>query len=346
MSSQSVFNPVTDITWNPEEALKFLERSNTTTNTGDLLNLRYGDSAKNNPVTWKPEIQSDPTKGYLVKQNRDQHEENDMKTLLALISQGIKDPKEQFKQFIKGYQNNKPNLGNNRDTPDLADTRLSPKTNKNQGIQKGSSTQQDSPSPTDLVKRHLFGNEGVGDKVTNTPTGALGVTKWSRDVFTKDNPGIKNPTDRQIAEHYVDYVANNFQKRLPNFDKAPGGVQYALIDAGYNLGPERMSNPRAFATLNKHMEEGNWEGAVKTLLSTAAISQNGRRETVLGLAARRARSYNEAFPDSKITKLSHKPNGEIVYYKEDGKPFYRFGLGAVPHLAPGKPRTKEAILNI
>lgn len=158
------------------------------------------------------------------------------------------------------------------------------------------------------VKSLLLENEGTGDTLTNISTGEGGITSKTKEELEKK--AGRSLTDKEAREAYIDQAVETLSRDISGFSEAPEGLMAFTIDTTYNTG---INSPKKWKAFKEAMSNRLWEEAGKQLLDTA----NSEGGSVKGIAKRRAKFYNKAFPASKITKVEQKTNGEIIYYKGD-----------------------------
>lgn len=157
--------------------------------------------------------------------------------------------------------------------------------------------------PVESVFSGLGLREGVGDNVTDIPTGALGVTQAARKAVGDSG----NLSDTDVARSYLTQLHGKWQG-IEGYLQAPTQVQEAILDASYNMGGQVLD----FKKLRESLKKGEYEGAVKELLDTASVDG----KSVKGLAKRRAEMYNQ-FAIQKITQVEQLEDGTIIYRSGD-----------------------------
>ena len=172
--------------------------------------------------------------------------------------------------------------------------------------------------------RELFlsgipGYEGRGSNVTgDVPTGYHGITKKSLIATGRGDLDPENLTPKEAWETAIDYSAyiDRTLEAIPNYTLAPVTVQAALIDLGYNAGPENVAK---YKKLGAAMGERDWMRALEEG-TLDVVSSKGM--ALRGLAARRAWNYNEAAKklgyDNRILGVTQFDDGRIVYRDLDG----------------------------
>lgn len=166
--------------------------------------------------------------------------------------------------------------------------------------------------PVDMVYNNLGAKEGVGDIVTDIPTGALGVTGMARSAV-----GAKDDVpDDVVAKQYLDLLNNQWNMRN-GYTESPTEIKAMLLDASYNMGEQTMNFPELSAAL----QEGNYEQVALELLDTA----NVEGMAVKGVAKRRAQSYNlYAKPENEIHSVEQLKDGTIIYRGKGGEELYSY----------------------
>lgn len=146
---------------------------------------------------------------------------------------------------------------------------------------------------------NLSAREGVGDTLTDVPTGAMGVTKAARRAVgdSGDLP------DEDVARLYLNRLSMRWG-RQEGYNNAPPEVQEAILDASYNMGEQVLG----FDNLNEALKAGDYSTVAKELLDTASVDG----KTVKGLAKRRAELYN-GVAEQKITEVEQLKDGTIIY---------------------------------
>jgi GH24 family phage-related lysozyme (muramidase) len=169
-------------------------------------------------------------------------------------------------------------------------------------------------------------HEGIGDKVTGTPTGPGGITEArKRDIERRVGNTVSYKEAREIA---VREDSAALHKRMDGFDKLEKGVQAAVLDLAYNIGWRKVLK---FPKLTKAVANGDVNEILINTLDTA--SENGK--SLLGLAKRRALMFNQAGPDSRITHVEQLNDGTINYLS-DTKVLFTFKLPRHPKSTAGK----------
>ena len=164
-------------------------------------------------------------------------------------------------------------------------------------------------APVDAVYEGLAVREGVGDTLTDVPTGALGVTEAARKAIGDDG----SLGDEDVARMYLAKLQGRWEG-VEGYQQAPAGVQEAILDASYNMGEQVLG----FNKLKGALAKGNYEEAVRELLDTASVDGKG----VKGLAKRRAEMYN-AVATQKITDVEQLEDGTIIY-RSDGEEVFKY----------------------
>ena len=174
-----------------------------------------------------------------------------------------------------------------------------------------------------LVLSRLLEHEGIGDKVTGTPTGPGGMTEGrkrdierriaKRDKGSRRQPSGSTPgnqiTYKEAREIAVREDSAALHKRMDGFDKLDTGVQAAVLDLAYNIGSRKVLDKEEFPDLHEAVANGDVNEILINTLDTA--SENGK--SLLGLAKRRALMFNQAGPDSRITHVEQLNDGTINY---------------------------------
>ena len=168
-------------------------------------------------------------------------------------------------------------------------------------------------SPADqaitLVQDQLMGNEGIGDRMGNTPAGEGGVS-LVRKAEIEAKLGVPL-SDKDARDEVVREDSAALHKRLAGFDTLGPTVQAAILDLAYNIGTNKILDASEFPKLQRAVAEGNVEAILVNTLDTATV--NGK--SVKGIAARRARLFNQANDNSEleITTVEQLTDGTINY---------------------------------
>ncbi len=151
-------------------------------------------------------------------------------------------------------------------------------------------------------------SEGNGDTTGAAPTGERGLTDAVYAALKKKHGA--DLTQEQASKQYLTDIHDSFSKNLVGFDKLGEATQKGILDAAYNLNYQQMLKFKGFTTAVKN---NNPEEIFKSLLDTA----NTDRQSIKGLAKRRAAAYNTVVPDSKITSVKQDADGTISYLKNN-----------------------------
>ena len=156
----------------------------------------------------------------------------------------------------------------------------------------------------DIVQGGLLANEGVGDTMTGILTGEGGIT----DVRKKEIERKKGRplTDEQARNEAVREDSAALIDGMPGFATLRATVQAALVDMAYNVG---AANVLTFNNLRAAVASGNVGGILLETLDTAVVGG----KSVSGLALRRARMFNQASRDFRITEVEQLTDGTINY---------------------------------
>lgn len=165
-------------------------------------------------------------------------------------------------------------------------------------------------SVIDNVLSKLGAREGVGDNVTKVKTGAYGVTEAARRAIRPSG----DLTDREVAERYLKALYAKWEA-VRGYESSPLGVQEALLDCSYNLGPSVM----LYEGVVKGLQEGDYRRVGEAILSSANVGGKSSR----GLGKRRAEVYNLMFNDA-IHYVRQLDGGTLSYLDEDGKCVYQY----------------------
>jgi len=148
-----------------------------------------------------------------------------------------------------------------------------------------------------------------GDTTGAAETGKIGVTQMARDAV--GNPNID---DREIAKLYLIDIGAKLQG-LEGYAEAPDGVQVALLDTMYNTGDQLLG----WKGMAEGLKGGDYEKAMKNILDTAQVEGKSMK----GLAKRRAKAYNIAFPSS-ISSVLQQLDGTIKYNNKAGDTLFEY----------------------
>lgn len=167
----------------------------------------------------------------------------------------------------------------------------------------------------DNVYNKLIEFEGVsGDNVTNIPTGEKGLTTAEYNRIKKQ---YGNMTESEASKVYLGEQLDILETDFAGFKNLTNAQKQGILDVAYNLrnGAEKM---KKFSHFKHYLREGDAPAAMKELLETA--QSNGK--SMLGLAKRRAESWNTAFPytarnrDMKIRDVEVLEDGTVIYYRD------------------------------
>lgn len=167
----------------------------------------------------------------------------------------------------------------------------------------------------DNVYNKLIEFEGAsGDTVTGIPTGEKGLTTAEYDRIKKQ---YGNMTQAEASKVYLGEQLDILETDFTGFKDLTNAQKQGILDVAYNLrnGAEKM---KKFSHFKHYLREGDVPAAMKELLETA--QSNGK--SMLGLAKRRAESWNTAFPytarnrDMKIRDVEVLEDGTVIYYRD------------------------------
>jgi hypothetical protein len=172
------------------------------------------------------------------------------------------------------------------------------------------------PEAVTNAYKMLLGKEGIeGDKLSRTPTGAIGVTEAARkqmkkqDDYEKANTAEeKQKIDLEVAKDYLKYLYEQGKKN--NLDKLSPTQQRVLLYRAYNQGP-RFLKGRAieFAADNKPAE------AAEALLEYA----NAESKLSKGIAKSLAQDYNKIkTADQREIAFIRQKENSIEYLDKEG----------------------------
>lgn len=179
-------------------------------------------------------------------------------------------------------------------------------------------------NPVEFTFDHLLAREGVGDEVTDIETGKMGVTQMARLAVNAPD----NMPDEEVAKAYLGKLDSNWSNRV-GYKEAPPEVKSMLLDASYNMGEQVLK----FKGVSDAIANQDYEAASKALLNTANVN----KQTMIGLAKRRADSHNIAFPEAPIIEVEQKEDGTIIYRGLGGETLleYNSKKGKHPKSKPG-----------
>lgn len=162
-------------------------------------------------------------------------------------------------------------------------------------------------SPVDNVVNNILGVEGVGDDVTDVPTGIAGITPAALAATGRKgvNPNSLSQEEAlQVAREYTTQLDEGFSNKLEGYDNLSPAAKEAILDTGYNLGP-KIAN---FPSFKKAVAAGDETEAMKQLLDTA----NANGKSLRGIARRRAHNYNKV-ADVPIATVEQMADGTLRY---------------------------------
>ena len=156
----------------------------------------------------------------------------------------------------------------------------------------------------DIVQGGLLANEGVGDTMTGILTGEGGITEVrKKEIERKKGRPL---TDEQARNEAVREDSAALIDGMPGFATLRATVQAALVDMAYNVG---AANVLTFNNLRAAVASGNVGAILLETLDTAVVGG----KSVSGLALRRARMFNQASRDFRITEVEQLTDGTINY---------------------------------
>jgi len=156
----------------------------------------------------------------------------------------------------------------------------------------------------DMVQSQLIANEGTGDTLTGIPTGEGGITEVrKKEIERKKGRAL---TDEQARNEAVREDSAALTDGMPGFSTLRANVQAALVDMSYTVG---VNNVLSFPNLRKAVSSGNVGAILRETLDTAVVDG----KSVKGLALRRARMFNQASRDFRITEVEQLRDGTINY---------------------------------
>lgn len=160
--------------------------------------------------------------------------------------------------------------------------------------------------------------EGEGDNVTDVVTGKAGVTAAALNAINypeKDPTKLTEEQSRDVVRQYTAQLDADFTQNLAGYSDLPREAKFAILDAGYNLGP----GIKNFSKFKQAVAEGNTTEAMRQLLDTASAKQtaSGKSKALRGLAVRRAQLYNKV-AQNPITEVEQYEDGTLEYRDVDG----------------------------
>jgi len=158
-----------------------------------------------------------------------------------------------------------------------------------------------------LVQADLLVNEGTGDNLTGIPTGEGGITE-ARKLEIERRKG-RPLTDEQARNEAVREDSVALHDNMQGFDVLSPPVQAAVLDLAYSVGINNVLDPAEFGSLRIAIAEGHAPKILEETLDTAIVDG----KSVKGLALRRARMFNKASTDFRITAVEQLPDGTINY---------------------------------
>lgn len=173
-------------------------------------------------------------------------------------------------------------------------------------------------SPVDNVVNNILSVEGVGDDVTDVPTGIGGITPKALSAIGVTGIQPEDLTEEQAlsaARAYTQQLDQDFTSNLEGYSTLSPRAQEAILDTAYNLGPE-VTN---FSKFSEAVKAGDEQEAMKQLLDTANVDSKSMR----GIAKRRANNYNRV-ADVPITTIEQKEDGTLVYLDSDDNVIFSY----------------------
>jgi GH24 family phage-related lysozyme (muramidase) len=160
-----------------------------------------------------------------------------------------------------------------------------------------------------LVVHDLMSLEGTGDRMTDTPTGAGGITAARKAV--EERRAGRPLTDMQAREAAVRADSATLHNNLAGFSTLSAPVQAAVLDMSYNIGVGKVVDPKKFPKLIQAVAEGDVKNILLNTLDTATVEGH----SVKGLAGRRAYMYNLGIGSSgpRIDKVEQLADGTVNY---------------------------------
>ena len=137
----------------------------------------------------------------------------------------------------------------------------------------------------DKIREMLVAEEGLELKPYRCTAGklTLGIGRNLDDV------GISRDEAYFMLDNDIETCRRDLFGMLPNFETMPEGVQLAMIDMRFNLGPARF---RGFRRMIAAVELGNWQAAAREL----ALSNYARQ------VPKRAKRNGERILQTEETK--------------------------------------------
>lgn len=173
-------------------------------------------------------------------------------------------------------------------------------------------------TPVSNVVNNILGVEGVGDDVTDVPTGIAGVTPAAMKAIGMPNvdpTALSQEEALSVAQAYTQQLEDKFNDGLKGYSTLSPEAQEGILDTAYNLGPGISRYP----SFKKAVSKGDEQEALKQLLDTA----NADGKTLRGIAKRRAHNYNKV-ADVPIATVEQLEDGTLRYLDTDDNVIFSY----------------------
>lgn len=174
-----------------------------------------------------------------------------------------------------------------------------------------------------------------GDKMTDTPTGKLGLTPEAKEDIIKrmkyrnysqdnNNADINKLEDEEYIAFHIQDTDEVFTEKLPGYSRLDFKTKVNLIDTMYNLGRNGLLNPNQFKKTKEAIKAGDNEQVMFNLLDTASVEGKSAK----GIAKRRALNYNEVLGYSsgkpRIISVNQLENGTLQYLGDQDQVIFQY----------------------
>ena len=157
-------------------------------------------------------------------------------------------------------------------------------------------------------------SEGVGDNVTDVPTGSFGMTTPTKNKIMNEL-GATSMSDEEASRYLIGKLYDTTYSLNPNMSS---NAITGVVDAAYNLGEGYLG----WTSVKPILENPNSTDleVAETYLKRATVAGKSSR----GIAKRRAISYNKTDPEVPIDKVQQGEGGVIKYLDKKGNVIYTF----------------------
>jgi len=171
------------------------------------------------------------------------------------------------------------------------------------------------PEAISIVRAALERNEGArGSNVDGDPkTGKQGLSqrRWDDMKEKSGNPDLTEPEaiDMVLEE---DFAAIS---KVEGWSGISIDAQVAVLDMTYNITSKWTKSKKDFPSLKAAMKKGDSVEVARQTLDTANKNVGGSPKSMMGLAERRARHYNDVVKDEnkKIYEVIQTSGGKVTY---------------------------------